>query len=77
MPRICKASHGEKVFLNIFISIYVNLNGFRKTNMSIAGNYRDVHSAQGPVNSILCTGEILTGLPHASTGYIIIIIWGS
>ncbi len=29
MPRICKSSYGGKLFWNIFISIYVNLNGFR------------------------------------------------
>ncbi len=29
MPRISKSAYGEKVFLNIFISMYVNLNGFR------------------------------------------------
>jgi hypothetical protein len=34
--------------------------------------YSDVLSAQWPVNSILYTGEILTGLTGASTGYIII-----
>jgi hypothetical protein len=28
-----------------------------------------VHSAHGPVNSILCTGEILTGRMGASKGY--------
>ncbi len=32
--------------------------------------YRDVHSAQGPVNNILCTGEILTGCTGVSIGYI-------
>jgi hypothetical protein len=30
-----------------------------------------VHSAQGPVNSILSTGVILTGRTGASIGYII------
>jgi hypothetical protein len=29
MPRICLSSYEGKVFSNIFISIYVNFNGFR------------------------------------------------
>jgi hypothetical protein len=29
MPRILESSYGGKVFSNIFISIYVNVNGFR------------------------------------------------
>jgi hypothetical protein len=37
------------------------------------GPYRTVqHSAQGPVTSILCPGEILTGRTGAPLGYIII-----
>jgi hypothetical protein len=77
MPRICKSSCRGKVFSNIFISIYVNLNGFRANtyeeieiyNKCSRGPYRTVHSAQKPANSILCTGEILTGCTAASLGY--------
>jgi hypothetical protein len=32
--------------------------------------YRTVHCPQGPVNNILCTGEILTRRTGASIGYI-------
>ncbi len=32
-------------------------------NKCLQGPHRAVHSAQGPGNSILCTGEILTGHP--------------
>ncbi len=46
----------RKVFSNSFISIYVNLNGFRANRP-----YRAVHSAQGPGNNTLCAREILTG----------------
>jgi hypothetical protein len=39
----------------------------------ILSSYRDVHSAQRPVNSILCTGEILTEVrQHYKAHYIII-----
>jgi hypothetical protein len=30
--------------------------------------YRPVYSAQGPLNSILCTGEILQGTLHYNLG---------
>ncbi len=76
LPRICKTSYGGKAFSNIFISIYVTLNGFLgQTDMS-RWIYRcsqgpwAVHSVQGSVNSILCTGEILTVRTRASKGYI-------
>jgi hypothetical protein len=50
--------------------MYVNLNGFRGKHICVDGNikihvHRDFtgryHSAQGPFDSILCIGEILTG----------------
>jgi hypothetical protein len=37
-----------------------------------AGTHSAVHSAQGPINSIVCTGEILTFRTCASKGYIIL-----
>jgi hypothetical protein len=40
-------------------------------NKCSQGPYRAVHSAQGPENSVLCTGEILTGHTGASKGNII------
>ncbi len=36
------------------------------------GTLQAVDFAQGPANSILCTGEILTGRTVASLGYIIL-----
>ncbi len=67
-PRFFKSSYGGKVSSDIFISISVNLNGLGHTeiNKCFQGPYRTVYSAQGPVNSILCTGTILTGRTGAS-----------
>ncbi len=39
----------------------------KRWNINKCSPYRAVHSAQGPVNSILCTGDILTGRTGAST----------
>jgi hypothetical protein len=72
MPRICKTSYGGQAFSNIFISLYVTLNGFLgQTDMSrwiykcSQGPWavQSVHSVQGSVNSILCTGKIFN-CPH-------------
>jgi hypothetical protein len=38
----------------------------------VLGQIDMVHSTQGPVNSILCTGEILTVARSMSRGYIIV-----
>jgi hypothetical protein len=51
MPKICKSSYEGKLFSNIFIFIYINLNGFRTNryeegniNICSQGPYRDVTS---------------------------------
>ena len=43
-----------------------------KSNKCSQGPYRAVHFTQGPANSILYTGEILTGHTGASKVYIIL-----
>jgi hypothetical protein len=56
---------GEKVFSNIFISIYVYGFGANRYEYTVDGNinkcsqgpYRAVLSAQGPGNSIFCIQE--------------------
>jgi hypothetical protein len=39
----------------------IDMSRWKNINICSQGPYMDVQSAQGPVNKILCTGEILTG----------------
>jgi hypothetical protein len=64
MPKIGSLHMEERCF-QIFPSPYM-----------VLGPNSIAHSAQGPVNSILCTEEILIGRTGASIGYIIHYNWG-
>jgi hypothetical protein len=46
----------------------------KRWNRNKCSPYRAVHSVQGPVNSILCTGDILTGRTGASTEPVFVIV---